>query len=154
MIRRTPLRKVRPTPRKWKCVVCRDYVIGKVCPTCKSRKGTMRKALTRRADALWAKAVKSKGYCEARGFEIDCAGSFEAAHVVPRRHRSTRWLLGNGMSLCSGHHRFYTTRERMWRDFVGGENWDRLWDLAQTRWDGTYPIPELNAALATTKEAA
>lgn len=142
--RRTPIARKRATPRKWKCVVCRDYVSGKVCPTCRTRKGTMRKALTARADTLWAKAVKAGGACMARQILFPCAGALEACHVVPRRHRSTRWLLSNGRAMCHAHHHYFTNHERAWRDYIGPD-WDLLWDIAQERWTGAYPIAELRA---------
>lgn len=149
LLRNVPLRKRRPTPRRWKCVVCRDYVLAKSCPTCKSRKGTMRKALTARADALWTRAVKGSGVCAAASRVIPCSGALEAAHVVPRRHRSVRWLIANGRTLCRSHHAWFGANEKAWRDFIGPD-WDRLWGLAQQRWNREYPIPALLAALRAT----
>lgn len=145
---------VKKTTRRWQCKYCPALNPSdkKKCAGCGVGRATKRTSLSTRCDTLWAKAVKSKGYCEARGFEIPCGGGLEAAHIVPRRHRSSRWLIENGMSLCSSHHRFYTTRERMWRDFVGGELWDRLWGVANKRWDGVFPLETLRAA--ERKEAA
>lgn len=146
--RRSPLPRRRAALRKWGCPVCHAQTTAKRCPGCKTRKGTARRSLTARADLLWAKIVKGSGVCAAAMWKATrCIGPIEAAHVVPRRHRSTRWLVGNGRALCHEHHRYYTDHEADWRRFIGPD-WDRLWDLAQERWDGRYPIPELLATLA------
>lgn len=61
----------------------------------------------------------------------------DAAHVVPRRFRSVRWLIANGRALCRLCHRRYGENEAAWRRFVGPD-YDELWVKAQERWDGSY----------------
>ncbi len=129
----------------------------------------------RQADSLWSRIVKVGGKCAARGvigfgnaiatvnfyhwpsevreLASTCDGPLDAAHVVPRRHRSVRWDPENGRPLCRAHHRYFTDHEKAWRDFIGPE-WDRLWEAAQTPWDKNFPIAELTDALRRAKEAA
>lgn len=135
-----------------------------------------RKSLATRCDTLWAQLVKSGGVCavDADGAKINlkvvfkvrdngewvqdkrygskfpvCAGGLDAAHVVPRRHRSVRWDPANGRPLCRAHHTFFGSHESAWKLFIGPE-WDRLWVKAQERWNGDYSA--VLAALAQAKE--
>lgn len=86
-------------------------------------------------DRLWARAVKKrdKGKCRCcqseklpTGMVFKMAGiglakhTFEAAHIMPCRHHSTRWLLDNGLALCIRCHRYWTKAgQREWEKFVG-----------------------------------
>ena len=150
-----------PRLRRWTCAHCRMLNGGdkKKCQRCAIRRATKRKSLSARCDSMWAQIVKAGGRCEAgmRGqFEVAmvlCSGELEAAHVVPRRHRSTRWDISNGRALCHTHHYFFTNSEKAWRDWIGPE-WDRLWIKAQERWDRSFPIADLSAQLRTAREAA
>ena len=167
--RKSPLRSVSPNkrPRRWTCTHCKALVDpGKrKCHSCGIGRATKRKSLASRADALWSQLVKAAGVCEATlpwgawSFNapprVKCLGGLEAAHVVPRKHRSTRWLRENGRAICHGHHRYFTGHEKAWRDFIGPE-WDRLWDAAQELWDRDYPavIADLQRQLAAAKEKA
>lgn len=118
-----------------------------------------RTSLMRQADRLWSQAVKATGDCAAAGVigfgdatglvhisvpgtterrpAMTCFGPLDAAHVVPRRHRSTCWLLENGRPLCRAHHDYFGRHESAWRRLIGPA-WDELWDKAQVRWDGDY----------------
>lgn len=171
LIKRTPLRKV----ERRDCRTCGKrvekrypdagwaHVRTPISPhqpdPYKTKRTPKRTSLMRQADALWSQIVKAPGVCAAREDRqhatvmryVFCDGVLEAAHVVPRRHRSTRWLPENGRPLCSAHHRYFTGSEKAWRDFIGPE-WDRLWTLALRPWDRTFPTAELRALLA--KEAA
>lgn len=55
-----------------------------------------------RADALWSLAVRARdGRCIVCGKTTD----LQAHHAIVRRgHKSTRWDLRNGVSLCSADH--------------------------------------------------
>ena len=133
---RKPLPKKRATPRTWRCGLCQARVPStkKSCPECRTRRGTGRRAMGARCDALWAKIVRTQVICQG-----GCGySSMEAAHIVPRRFRSTRWMIDNGRALCRACHAFYTNHEAAWRAFIGGDEYDRLWNLAQVRWDGDY----------------
>lgn len=73
----------------------------------------MTKAEISKLDELWSKYVKEKAgykceYCKEEGRQIYPQGVWlEAAHIIGRTYRATRWLLLNGMCLCSGCHRSY-----------------------------------------------
>lgn len=163
MIPKTTKRS-KPRPRRWACAHChlKNLPGARKCERCRIGRTTKRTSLSARCDSMWAQIVKAGGKCEVvgRAIELDgtgvvvsCFGQLEAAHIVPRRHRSTRWLPENGRPLCHFHHAWFTVREKHWRDFIGPE-WDRLWELAQVRWDKTFPIAELSAQLAEAKRRA
>jgi len=73
----------------------------------------MTKSEISKLDALWSKYVKEKAgykceYCQEEGRQLNPQGVWlEAAHIIGRTFRSTRWLLYNGMCLCSGCHSGY-----------------------------------------------
>jgi hypothetical protein len=85
---------------------------------------------TKRADALFSKAVRASGPCFAAVNEPDhtCAGAKQAAHVHSRRYRAVRWDFGNCVPLCQGAHVFYTHRPLEWEEACRrwGINWDAL----------------------------
>ena len=54
-------------------------------------------------DKLWSDRVRSLGRCEKCG----TTQRLTAAHIVSRRHRSTRWDLRNGICLCYRCHMFW-----------------------------------------------
>lgn len=149
---------LRKSARAWVCKHCRckNASTARRCSSCLIGRATKRRSLSTRCDSMWAQVVKAGGVCAARaaGFAtVMCGGPLDAAHVVPRRHRSVRWDPSNGRALCRPHHSFFGSHEKAWRDFIGPE-WDRLWVKAQERWTGEFPIAELRAALAAKKEAA
>ena len=68
-------------------------------------------------DRLWSKLVRRRdGMCVVPL----CPNRFrlEAAHIRPRRHRSTRWDLDNGLTLCHMHHKRFTQEPIQWTLFV------------------------------------
>jgi len=91
-----------------------------------------RKKLEKQLDELWKGAVikRDGGKC------IICGArkSLAAHHILSRRHKSTRWLLENGVTLCTAHHIYgvhydpvpYVNefRRRLGNDFL--ENLTRL----------------------------
>ena len=71
----------------------------------KRKKKPPRKILENKLDKLWAEAVKIEaGYrcerCGAKAGEVQ----LHSHHIYSRRHKSTRWNLGNGLALCAFHH--------------------------------------------------
>ena len=60
-------------------------------------------------DTLWANAVKKRdGYRCRKCGKVYPKGSrgIQAAHIFGRRHKSTRWDMSNGLTLCFGCHRW------------------------------------------------
>lgn len=56
--------------------------------------------------------LRSGGKCEycleeKRSFKGGPGIWLEAAHIIGRTHRGTRWLIDNGIALCSGCHAAY-----------------------------------------------
>lgn len=65
--------------------------------------------LNKQLDKLWSKKVRERGYCEyclKRPPEV----VLHAHHIFSRRHYSTRWLVENGICLCTGCH-LYTAHK-------------------------------------------
>ena len=102
----------------------------------------MTKAEIRKLDALWAKLVKQKagGKCEycletRREFKGGPGIWLEAAHIVGRTYRATRWLLENGMALCSGCHKAYDEHRpdelKIRRIVIGEDKYERLCSMKQ-----------------------
>lgn len=80
-------------------------------------------AQTRRLDILFSKAIRSIGFCQAEGKLIDgklirCGGQLQCAHITTRSNRRLRWDTMNALSLCAGHHRWWTTHPLEWVEFL------------------------------------
>ena len=61
----------------------------------------MLKSIKKKADALWAKIVRNRNYCEL------CGASnvrFNAHHIISRANHSLRYDLKNGINLCVSCH--------------------------------------------------
>lgn len=65
-------------------------------------------------DSIWSKLIRLRSggkceYCleEKREYKGGPGIWLEAAHIIGRTNRSTRWLLENGKALCSGCHAGY-----------------------------------------------
>ena len=71
------------------------------------------------ADDLFRKRIRSRGFCQARGFlpYIRCGGILETSHVMPRRFMSVRWDDENAASICSIHHGWLTDNPHKAIDF-------------------------------------
>ena len=96
----------------------------------------MKKSEIRKLDLLWAKMIRKKGKC------VCCleSGDFvrlEAAHIVGRTYRTTRWGVmidgeydSNGLCLCTKCHQDYDrhiSKEKFIREVVIGlERYDKL----------------------------
>lgn len=51
-------------------------------------------------DTLWGKIIRSSGYCRRCGR----TNNLQAAHIVSRRWKQTRWDVDNGICLCINCH--------------------------------------------------
>ena len=63
------------------------------------------KPIEKRLDDLWSKAVKARDgykcvYCHGPGTE--------SHHLIRRAHKSLRWDIRNGVTLCTVHHSLVT----------------------------------------------
>ena len=67
------------------------------------RKPTVR-GLKKKADKLWSLIIRAKGKCEVCGE----TQYLNPHHVIGRRNHAVRFLLRNGVCLCSGCHTFRT----------------------------------------------
>lgn len=68
-----------------------------------------KKRMRKSADDLFSKLVRSRGHCEAAGFDmIECNGVLQCAHLVPRMYLSVRWDPSNAACLCAAHHVRFT----------------------------------------------
>jgi len=65
----------------------------------------MNKTLVKKLDNLWALKIKQEAAmrCEVCGLYLCRLNSH---HFISRNHRSLRWVLDNGFSLCVSHHTF------------------------------------------------
>lgn len=76
-----------------------------------------RKGAPGKADTLYSRLVRSRGYCEARkahdegliGWHPQCSGQLETSHIAPRTYATTRTDLENALCLCSSAHRYWHT---------------------------------------------
>ena len=94
-----------------------------------------RQDATKRADALYSKLIRSRGWCEGAGYLIACKGTLQCAHIIRRRYFATRWATNprNALSLCAAHHFYFTNRELEWRDFLEAYRpgrWEALREIA------------------------
>lgn len=105
------------------------------------RKGTTRTSQSDYADQLWAEAIKQRDeyVCRRAGFVDECWGDLQSCHVFPRRFRSTRWTLDNGVALCKKHHGWFDSAGMpRWEWIIselGAERYEALERLRATDWD-------------------
>ena len=90
---------------------------------------------TKRADALFSAAVRSRGVCEIAEWGLagpPCSGALQCCHIISRRYRAIRWDEDNALCGCQAHHTYYTHRPLEWEEAcrVNGIDWDRLRDIA------------------------
>lgn len=85
------------------------------------------KALTRKADALWSKAIRLRDpICRWCGKNP----TKQAHHIFGRRSRNTRWCLDNGIGICfgchlKGHENPMDLHDHI-RGFMGADRYDLL----------------------------
>lgn len=132
----------RATPRTWRCSVCHERLAGtvKTCTGCRTRRGTKRTSLSARCDKLWADYIKRPGKC----FRCGKTEGLQAAHIIPRAHRSTRWSLSpqNGICLCHSCHRMFDgykiDRYELILSAIGLPAHVALVNLGMLSWDRDY----------------
>lgn len=94
----------------------------------------MKKSHIRKLDLMWSKMVRAVGHCESC---LEEDAWLEAAHIVGRTYRTTRWGVwidgkydSNGMCLCVKCHQDFDQhieKEKFIREVVIGlERYDRL----------------------------
>jgi hypothetical protein len=91
-------------------------------------------ASTKKADALFSKAVRSRGKCEMAGLfpKIKCNGVLQCAHIISRRYRAIRWDESNAFCACAAHH-LYQTHHPLEFETEMEQRWPNLWwDLRQS----------------------
>ena len=76
--------------------------------------------LQKKCDILFSLITRHIGICEAKVFtKVRCGGQLQCAHIVGRTNRRLRWDSMNAISMCAGHHRYFTTHnEQWWLDFI------------------------------------
>lgn len=84
-----------------------------------------RKTLTRKLDAAWSLAVRSRGSCERCGRS---EGVLHAHHMVGRQRHIIRWSMRNGVCLCYRCHRWAEG------DAMGFTDWIRSLRPADAEW--------------------
>jgi len=77
---------------------------------------TSHAAMVRKADKLFSLIVRNARRCQANDGR-PCNGPLQCAHIFSRRYQGSRWMLANAVSLCAGHHVFYTHRPEEWEDW-------------------------------------
>lgn len=144
---RTPLPKKRVLPRTYRCSGCSSRISSRSCPTCGTKKETKRGNIAKRCDTLWSQLIKAPGKC----FRCGATEGLQAAHIIGRAQRVTRWDPTNGICLCHRCHRLFDThridREETIVAAIGGLRYANLRLKAQHLWDRQYPLAELTAAL-------
>lgn len=77
--------------------------------------------MSRKADELFSKFIRSTGYCEARdwpGRVVECGGPLECSHRHGRACKALRWDARNADCLCRNCHAwFHNNRKEFW-EFV------------------------------------
>ena len=102
---------------------------------CKKRKATKKTSLAKRkkdhnskywrkkADDLWGEIIRSVNVCLVN--DENCAGPFNAHHLIGRSRMVTRHNLKNGVCLCTHHHTF-NNRQSMSIHGTPRKFWDWL----------------------------
>jgi hypothetical protein len=71
----------------------------------RSNQKTLCKKLESKLDDLWSAAVKKRDHYRCR--YCGKTDGLQSHHIVGRRHKSTKWDILNGITLCAGHHNFW-----------------------------------------------
>lgn len=102
---------------------------------------------TREADRLVGNYVKARdGGCVASGVHN---GGLQWAHIVSRRYRGVRWDPAAAVTLCAGHHTYYTMRPLEWEAWVDerlGEEAHRDLKHRALAFDGRVNVADVIAA--------
>lgn len=79
-----------------------------------------------RLDEQFSEIIRSRGYCEAQGYQFACSGPLQCSHRKNRHHTATQWDEDNADCFCDKHHKHFEKNDKEYRDFVGHEKWDEL----------------------------
>lgn len=73
--------------------------------------------LTKKADKLWSECVKIRDWYKCQ--YCDKTEYLNSHHLFTRARKSTRWVLNNGITLCSWHHTLSSTfsAHQTWLEF-------------------------------------
>lgn len=88
----------------------------------------MNATLRDRSDRLWSMIVRARDRACVR-----CGERFglEAAHIIGRRYRGTRWDPANGRALCRTCHVDVGSTAERWVEIIGLDEFHRLYRQAQ-----------------------
>ncbi len=76
-------------------------------------------AAKNKLDRLFSLKIRSIGICQLQGVDhIRCSNVLQCAHVIGRANLFLRWDERNALSLCSGHHCWYTYNPEAWRKLM------------------------------------
>ena len=94
-----------------------------------SRQAKLKK-LRKKCDELWQQIIRSRGKCEKCGN----IKALNAAHIISRNNRHTRWEILNGLALCVKCH-FWAHQNSLefveWvKGYLGRANYQKLRKMA------------------------
>ena len=114
--------------------------------------GIKRKALQKEADDLWAESVKLRD--KSRCLRCLKTTNLNAHHIFSRKHKATRYILENGITLCRHCHKFEahvdTELFRRWlieSKHLSQFQYDTLFGLAYGSRQGKPNLPLIIAEL-------
>lgn len=104
-------------------------------PIRKKPKPTPQISAKKKADAIFSKLVRAKGFCElcgrSEGVQLQCA------HWLSRTFSNTRTDFDNAFCLCAGCHRAMTADPTAWADWTisqrGRATYERLREAANEK---------------------
>jgi hypothetical protein len=98
---------------------------------------TYAKQLTLNMEWLWSFIIRARdGFCcQLHGMDaIKCGGGLQAAHLVTRGVKGTKFVLINGKCLCQAHHKYYTHRPEHWAT-IAQKLWPEEWNyVTKKKW--------------------
>lgn len=78
-----------------------------------------RSTLKNKCDRLFSQKVRDRDVCQLAGVDrVTCNGGLQCAHIIGRANHRLRWDLKNALSLCSGHHMYYTNNPWEWQEII------------------------------------
>lgn len=105
----------------------------------KRRVKTVLQKKKEKADRLFSLLIRKVGVCQLAGRDkVRCGGGLQCAHIVGRACFRIRWDTANALSLCAGHHVYYTHHPEDWREIVGElfpEEWAYVSLERNKKWD-------------------
>lgn len=116
---------------------------------------TAAKGAKKKADDLFSKIIRSRGYCEGCG----STKNLQTAHIISRRYSATRTNLDNAFCACAACHRYWTDHPVEFAVFVqaalGDSRYQALYMTSQSRvkvdWDAE--VERLKPLLAEVESA-